>query len=393
MLGLNAWLMFRIPQKNNAMLKTAWKFIRFDKAKSIGVIVGILISTFLIGQQLGVFMFLTNLMQALAVTVKADIWVVDSKTEDVNQLGKLDIRTLRVLQGMPGVKQAFPVLVSGAACNFSNGSSGAITIIGVDINELDAVLDTGKIIAGSPLDLQADGAVSGELFDKKNLGDNLNLGTDFEINGKRAFFALQTKGFRGFGSSFSVTTIERARFYANQPTSAISAVLIKLAPGSNAEEVVATINKNLFGVRAWSSKNLANSTVKKILGTSGIALSTGTLIIFALIAGFFIIGLTMYSSALDRLKDYGTLKAIGAGNGYIRRLILTQALLFAGVGFAIGMLLLQGFRFGVAKSGLIFSFSPLIIGAMFATILLISLGGASFALRRISSVEPAAVFR
>ena len=375
------------------MLKTAWKFIRFDKAKSIGVIVGILISTFLIGQQLGVFMFLTNLMQALAVTVKADIWVVDSKTEDVNQLGKLDIRTLRVLQGMPGVKQAFPVLVSGAACNFSNGSSGAITIIGVDINELDAVLDTGKIIAGSPLDLQADGAVSGELFDKKNLGDNLNLGTDFEINGKRAFFALQTKGFRGFGSSFSVTTIERARFYANQPTSAISAVLIKLAPGANAEEVVATINKNLFGVRAWSSKNLANSTVKKILGSSGIALSTGTLIIFALIAGFFIIGLTMYSSALDRLKDYGTLKAIGAGNGYIRRLILTQALLFAGVGFAIGMLLLQGFRFGVAKSGLIFSFSPLIIGAMFATILLISLGGASFALRRISSVEPAAVFR
>ncbi len=375
------------------MLKTAWKFIRFDKAKSIGVIVGILISTFLIGQQLGVFMFLTNLMQALAVTVKADIWVVDSKTEDVNQLGKLDIRTLRVLQGMPGVKQAFPLLVSGAACNFNNGSSGAITIIGVDISQLNAVLDTSKIMAGRPLDLQADGAVSGELFDKKNLGDNLNIGTDFEINGKRAFFALQTKGFRGFGSSFSVTTIERARFYANQPTNSISAVLIKLAPGANTDEVVATINKNLFGVRAWSSANLAKSTVKKILGTSGIALSTGTLIIFALIAGFFIIGLTMYSSALDRLKDYGTLKAIGAGNGYIRRLILTQALLFAGVGFAIGMLLLQGFKFGVAKSGLIFSFSPLIIGAMFATILLISLGGASFALRRISSVEPAAVFR
>ena len=39
------------------MLKTAWKFIKFDKAKSIGVVVGILISTFLIGQQLGVFFF------------------------------------------------------------------------------------------------------------------------------------------------------------------------------------------------------------------------------------------------------------------------------------------------------------------------------------------------
>jgi putative ABC transport system permease protein len=375
------------------MLKTAWKFIRFDKAKSIGVVVGILISTFLIGQQLGVFIFLTGLMRTLATDVKADIWVVDSKTQDVNQLGKLDIRNLRVIQGLPGVKEAFPLLVTGATCNFSNGTSAAITLIGVDISQLNAVLDSSKIIAGKPTDLQTDGAVSGEFFEKKNLGENIDLGTDFEINGKRAYFALQTKGFRGFGSSFCVTTIERARFYSNQPANSISAVLVKLNPGTNAEEVAKQINQTLYGVRAWPSKKLAESTVKKILSSSGIALSTGTLIIFALISGFFIIGLTMYSSALDRLKDYGTLKAIGAGNRYISRLILTQALLFAVVGFSIGFLLLEGFRNGVARSGLIFGFSPLLIAGMFLTIALISLGGASFALRRISSVEPAAVFR
>jgi putative ABC transport system permease protein len=375
------------------VLKTAWKFIRFDKAKSIGVIVGILISTFLIGQQVGVFNFLTSLMQALAMDVKADIWVVDSKTQDVNQLGKLDIRNLRVIQGLPGVQEAFPLLVSSASCNFNNGTSSVITLIGVDISQLNAVLDSGKIIAGRPTDLQSDGAVSGEFFEKKNLGDQIDPGTEFEINGKRAYFALQTKGFRGFGSSFCVTTIERARFYSNQSLNNISAVLVKLKPGANVEEVSSRINHTLYGVRAWPSKKLAASTVKKILSTSGIALSTGTLIIFALISGFFIIGLTMYSSALDRLKDYGTLKAIGAGNRYISRLILTQALIFAITGFTIGFILLEGFRSGVALSGLIFSFSPLLIAAMFLTIALISLGGASFALRRISSVEPAAVFR
>lgn len=375
------------------MLQTAWKFIRFDKAKSIGVIVGILISTFLIGQQLGVFMFLTGLMEALATNVKADIWVVDSKTQDVNQLGKLDIRNLRAVEGLPGVKEAFPVLIAGASANYKNGTSGAITIIGVDITQLNSVLDSSNIIAGKAAGLQTDGAVSGEFFEKKNIGDNIDLGTDFEINGKRAFFALQTKGFRGFGSSFCVTTIERARFYTNQSVNSISAVLVKLAPGANVDEVTARINNTLYGVRAWPSKKLAASTVKKILSSSGIALSTGTLIIFALIAGFFIIGLTMYSSALDRLKDYGTLKAIGAGNRYISRLILTQALLFAIVGFTTGMLLLEGFRKGVAQSGLIFSFAPLLIAGMFATIALISVGGASFALSRIRSVEPAAVFR
>ena len=374
-------------------LKTAWKFIRFDKAKSIGVVVGIMISTFLIGQQLGIFIFLTNAMQALATNVKADIWVVDSKTKDVNQLGKLDIRVLHVVQSLPGIQEAFPVFINGAAANYQNGESGGITLVGVNIDKLNLVLDSSKIIAGKPSDLQADGAISGEYYELKNLGDNIDIGTELEINGKRAFFEMQTKGFRGFGASFCVTTIEKARYYSNQSSNTISAVLIKIQPGQNADSISIYINRTIFGVRAWPSKQLANSTLKKILGSSGIALSTGTLIIFALIAGFFIIGLTMYTSALDRLKDYGTLKAIGASNKFIRRLILTQASIFAIVGFVIAYFLLLGFQKGVASSGLIFSFSPLLLLAIFTVIGLISIGGASFALRRIKGIEPASVFR
>lgn len=374
-------------------LKTAWKFIRFDKAKSIGVVVGIMISTFLIGQQLGIFIFLTNAMQALATNVKADIWVVDSKTTDVNQLGKLDVRVLRAVQSLPGIQEAFPVFITGAAANYQSGESGGITLIGVDIDNLNSVLDPAKIVAGKPSDLQADGAISGEYYEIKNLGGNINVGTALEINGKRAFFEMQTKGFRGFGASFCVTTIEKARYYSNQSNNTISAVLIKIKPGQNADSISALVNHTIFGVKAWPSKKLANATLKKILGSSGIALSTGTLIIFALIAGFFIIGLTMYTSALDRLKDYGTLKAIGASNKFISRLILTQACIFAIVGFAVAYLLLLGFQKGVASSGLIFSFSPLLLLAIFAVIGLISIGGASFALRRIKGIEPASVFR
>ena len=375
------------------MIKVAWKFIKFDKAKSIGVVVGILISTFLIGQQLGVFYFLTGLMGALATDVKADIWVVDSKTDDVNQLGRLDIRNLRAVQGINGVKNVFPIIISGAACNYNNGTSGAITLIGVDAAQVNSVLQPAQIMTGKTSDLQLDGAVSGEFFEKKNLGGNLSPSAEFEINGKRAFFAMQTKGFRGFGSSFCVTTIDRARYYSNQPVTSISAILVNVAPGVPTDAVVADINSSIKGVRAWPSQKLSASSVNKILSSSGIALSTGTLIIFALIAGFFIIGLTMYSSALDRIKDYGTLKAIGAGNTYITWLILTQALMFAIIGFLIGYMLLEGFRRGVASSGLIFSFSPLAFFGMFSAIAFISLGGAFFALNRIRSVEPAAVFR
>jgi putative ABC transport system permease protein len=242
-------------------------------------------------------------------------------------------------------------------------------------------------------DLKTDGAISAEYFEVKNLGGKVDIGTNLEINGKRAFFALQTKGFRGFGSSFCLTTIERARYFTNQPSTSISAVLVNVEKPEEAENIVRYINQSIPGVRAWTSAKLAESSIRKILASSGIALSTGTLIVFALIAGFFIIGLTMYSSALDRIKDYGTLKAIGAGNRYISALILTQAMLFTVTGFTLGLLLLQGFRTGVAESGLIFSLSPGALAGMFAAIATISLSGASFALMRIRSVEPAAVFR
>jgi putative ABC transport system permease protein len=375
------------------MWRIAWKFIKYDKSKSVGVVVGIFISTFLIGQQLGVFFFLSGLMGALATDLKVQIWVVDDRTTDVNQVGRLDVRVIRAIQGVDGVKEAFPLVIAGAPCVFENGSSGVINLLGVEREYLHRLIDSSKISLGEITDVQIDGAISAEFYDVKNLGGNIDVGTNLEINGRRAFFAVQTKGFRGFGSSFCITTIERARFFSNRPSHEVSAVLVNVHKDLDIDLIINRINASVSGVKAWRSDDFAKASKRKILASSGIALSTGVLIVFALITGFFIIGLTMYSSALDRIKDYGTLKAIGASNTYITKLILVQATLLTIVGFIIGILLLQGFRIGVESSGLLFSISFPVLLLMFFTISIISISGASFALRRIKSIEPAAVFR
>lgn len=119
----------------------------------------------------------------------------------------------------------------------------------------------------------------------------------------------------------------------------------------------------------------------------------GTLVIFAVITGFFIIGLTMYSSVLDRINDYGTLKAIGARNKYVRKLILTQAVIFALTGFLLAMMLLMGMKQGMANAGLILDFNPPLLGILLFITLLISVGGSLFAIGKINKLEPASVFR
>jgi len=204
---------------------------------------------------------------------------------------------------------------------------------------------------------------------------------------------METRGARGFGAVYMFTTDTRARAWAGIPSTQASAFLVDVQDGAVPDEVASRINQTLYGVRAWTSKDLSRSTVKTILATSGIAFSVGTLIIFAFFAGMVIIGLTMYSTAVDRIRDYGTLKAIGARNRYIRQLIAIQALLFAFAGYALGVVLLEGFRAGIASSGVLFSYGPFTKVGFFVMTIVIALGGAVFAMRRISKVEPASVFR
>lgn len=374
------------------MLRYAWQFMKYDKAKSLGIVIGIVISIFLIGQQTGIFLFLTGAMKALVTNSRADLWVVDNKTINVNALGKLDQRKLYELQSIEGVSKVYPVVVAGGTARFDDGTTAGVQIIGTDAPYTQIGLAENKIMAGKLSDILEEGAVSADYYDRNSLG-NATLGTQFEINGKKAFVALQTKGVRGFGGIYMFTNIEKARYFGGQANNAVSALLVDVKPGVDPTTVRDRINKNIFGVRAWKSDDLAASTVSFVVGNSGIGFSVGSLIVFALIAGFFIIGLTMYSAALDRIKDYGTLKGIGATNGYITRLILLQAFLFALVGFVIGYAFMEMFRAGIANAGTTFEYTPPIIVTFFIITLVISVGGAAFAIKRIISLEPASVFR
>ena len=104
------------------MIATAYRFIRYDKVKSIGVIIGIVVSIFLIGQQIGVLSFLTGLMGGLVSNSRQDIgqiWVVDNITRNANELPKLNEGLVRELRSIEGVMNTYPIVVSGASVKFA----------------------------------------------------------------------------------------------------------------------------------------------------------------------------------------------------------------------------------------------------------------------------------
>jgi putative ABC transport system permease protein len=373
------------------MFRIALRFLLFDRPKTIGALAGTIISVFLIGQQSGIFIFLTNAMSAYVRNNTEYIWVTDEKTTNANAMTPLDNRISRQIESIAGVKKAHQLVIAGGSAKFPNGTFSGLTLIGVQYP--DCAGGPWNLIEGNKQDMIKEGGIITDFFDTKALG-GAKIGDYFEYNGKKAHIVGNTKGVRSFGGGvLGFTTIEQARYLTNGNNNKSSCFLISYDPAIPREQIIYQINTNIKGVRAWKSEDFANETILTVLKSSGIAISFGTLIVFALIVGFVIIGLTLYSAAIDRIRDYGTLKAIGATNWYIRKLIMTQAMIIAVVGFGFGFLLVNAFKNGIANAGTLFEFPLWMQFAFFGITLFIAFFGSSFAIRRIVSLEPSAVFR
>ena len=59
--------------------------------------------------------------------------------------------------------------------------------------------------------------------------------------------------------------------------------------------------------------------------------------------GAAVVGQTLYIFVLENLRQFGALKAMGVANGTILRMVLLQAMVVAGIGYAIGIGLCAGF--------------------------------------------------
>jgi putative ABC transport system permease protein len=75
-------------------------------------------------------------------------------------------------------------------------------------------------------------------------------------------------------------------------------VAVSVKPGYQVDEVVRSINSTFYGIKAWDARKLQKATVNYITLSSNIGTSIGSLVVFAIISGFFIIGLTLYSRLL-----------------------------------------------------------------------------------------------
>ena len=378
------------------MLSTAFKFVRFEKSKSMGILAAIVISIYLIGIELGMFFYLANIIGGIVGNANpqyAQVFVVKKQTENINQLSPLDLRWVNQLRSIDGVTSTHGFVITNVSARFPNGKDAPAVIIGSDYPAMAAGPYTDLVYSGSISSLVAPEIVSTDFYDNKTLRYEVKPGTRFEINGKSATVGVMTKDAKGFSSPLIYTTTDKARYYTGMSPTQVSGVIVTVSDAGMIESVVSRINQIAPDLKAWPADKIRTATIINVMTDNNMGMSFATLVLFGIISGFFIIGLTMYSVTYDRIKDYGTLKAIGASGKYITRLVVAQSVIYALIGYLVSLILLIISKIGMAKGGLIISLTPALLGFLFLTTLIISVGSSYFSIRKLKKVEPSSVFR
>jgi putative ABC transport system permease protein len=361
-----------------------------DRATTAGSILGVVAIIFLVGQQVSILFGLLTYMSVLVDHSGADIWVVTENTENVNSGGSLPMTYVERIRGLEGIAWVEPIVVTGGLYRIPGARYQGVQVVGLARPDLTG--GPWRFFDGSIDALLDREAVTVDATDLATLG-NPAIGTVSEINFQRVRIGAITQSIRGFEGSLVFTNIDKARELANTGPDRCTSIMVKLKGGKNLAQAISDIQSILPRAKAMSAEDLSRSTRTYYLANTGIGGSIGFSTLVGTLVGIVIITLTMYTTVLNRRKDFAVLRALGARKRDIAICIFFQALIIAGVGIVLGFLLLALFLYGTLDSSLP-TYMPIWLPPLHATFtLLLCLAASLLAMRRATSIEPATAFR
>ena len=121
----------------------------------------------------------------------------------------------------------------------------------------------------------------------------------------------------------------------------------------------------------------------------------GLMVGIAFLVGVLVVGLVIYTATVERRREYGAVKAIGAPNRTLYRVVVAQALIAAAAGAVVGVGLAYGAGAALVawRPQFLVAIEPVAVGAVLASSLVMALLAALIPARAMARLEPAEVFR
>lgn len=370
--------------------RAAFKMLMHDRSTTAGSVLGVIAIVFLVGQQLSVLFGLFNYMSVLVDHSGADIWVCTQNIENINGAGFMPVRYVDRVSGLREIAWAEPLLFGSASFRTKDGQYQPVQVVGVR-NPRQAAGPWRFHQGGQDVLFDYEG-ITVDRLDLSVLG-NPPAGSFYEIGDIRTKILGITQSIRGFAGTLIFTNMVKAQEILKTPPGRCKAILIKLSPGVESAALMSVLQKMFPGNEVLTTAELSRRTRSYYIKNTGIGGSFGFSTLIGAIVGIVIIMLTMYTSVLNRTKEFAVLRALGARKFDILVVVMSQSLIIAAIGIFIGFLLLALFLSSTLDSKLP-SYMPLWILAYHALFTLImAILGSILAMRKAIKIEPATVFR
>lgn len=313
----------------------AIKTLLADRGKLLTALLGVVFSVVLVNLQGGLFMGLIRKASLLVDYGQADIWVGHRGMHNVDFTQDVPIRWGHRIRGVPGVRTAEPYLIGWSNMALPSGSFESVVVVGCEPASL--LGNAWNISQGQASSiLEPDGIVVDELEAEKL--EYPGLRDLREINGHRARIVATSRGILGFlVAPYVFTTLDRAATYLDKPSDSCSYFLVQLEPGANARDVCDLIHERVPHLDALPRDEYAQMSTEFWMTRTGLGIIFGAATQLGLLVGLVMVAQTLYASVLDRISEFGTLKAIGAKESQVYRILLAQALTLATLGSIVGL--------------------------------------------------------
>jgi putative ABC transport system permease protein len=362
-----------------------------DKIRLTVTVTGIVFAVVLIVVELGLFVGFSVTTSSLVDNSNADLWVTSRHVPYVELGVPFSERKLYQVRAVPGVAEVQKSIVRWTQWQRPDGRRESVQIVGLNPDSL--LGRPWNLVQGRVEDLDRPDAVIMDDIYKEKLGAD-HVGQLFEINSKRARIVGFTHGIRSFTTSpYVFTTFKRAQEYAGIHDDQAIFLLVKTTPGANLKQVRSGILNHVKDVEVFTSAEFSRMTQIYWMFTTGAGVAVLLAAILGLVVGFVVVAQTIYATTMDHLREYGTLKAMGAPNSYVYKVIIHQAAISAVIGYVLGMLVsVLVVRASQSGGAAILLPWPMAIGMFFLT-LLMCIGAALVSINKVTRLDPAMVFK
>jgi putative ABC transport system permease protein len=233
---------------------------------------------------------------------------------------------VRVVRGQPHV-----TIATGSLVQQTNRV--LTSIAGINLAEFDAISGGFKYLEGGPFKGPDELIVD----DVEAHGSHLHVGSLVDFGIKWRVCGVVESG--KFSRMFTDLKSLQEKYSS---TGKISVIWVKVDQEANVQDVIAVLKEKLPDYPIWSVEEYTS-----LISANNIPILqqfTGVVIGIGVVIGFLVVFLSMYTAVLERTREIGILKALGASPAYVMGILLRETVLLAIAGVIAGILMTYGSR-------------------------------------------------